>query len=87
MSFVDISALIQELITVASFAIILATSQISSAAAEHVKKEEDATTHVLRSYDDAIKATQEMETKVYKMIAMMKAQNANEIQEASNDAD
>lgn len=86
-SFIEISAEIQELITVVSFAIVLATNQVSNIASEYVKKEENATNHVLRSYDEAIKGTQEMEVKVYKMIAMMKAQKATEMQEAIANAD
>lgn len=85
-SFVVISGKIQELITVASFAIILATSQISSLASEYVQKEEDATTNVLRSYDAAINGSKEMETKLYKMIEIMKAQRENENQEATTNA-
>ena len=86
-SFVEISVEIQELITVVSFAIVLATNQVSNIASEYVKKEENATNHVLSSYDEAIKATQEMEVKVYKMIAMMKKQKATQIQEATANAD
>lgn len=86
-SFVDVSIKTQELITVLSFAIILATSQISSSAAENVKKEEDATAHVLKSYDNAITSTQELESNIYETIALIRGQKRIETEDEIVDAD
>ena len=86
-SFIDISTLIQELMTVISFAIILATNQISCIASDYVRKEENELTNILRNYDEAVKGTKEMEMKVYKMIAMLRAQQTNVTQEITDNAD
>lgn len=85
-SFIRVPTIVQELITVVSFAIILATSQINNIATEKIKEAEDVTVQVLKTYDAAVMSTKEMETKVYRVIATVKAQKENEIQEDGDNA-
>lgn len=81
MSFHPVSAKVQEISTVISFGLILATQQVNLIAADHIKEDEKESAHVLEAYEEAVEGTREMEEKFSKMINLIELREGIDIGE------
>lgn len=80
-SFYPVSTKVQEISTVISFCVILATQQVNLIASNSIKEDKKESAHVLKTYEEAVENTRKMEEKFSKMINLIELREEMDIGE------